>query len=308
MDRLPAIFVFLLLFIGFSTSHPLSAEDFDNTAIALRIGYRNDDIHINAHNKLQGANIFRKQSWNNISIFTYGINASTYTEYNVFLRGKLNYGYIMHMGVSVDNPLVNDFTRSRNHNTRGTTYEGEIAVGFPLWIRRCDNYHFIPLVGYSFNRIKARSRDHIHLLLNDSFDSSSHHVNGNIRGQVHIQGPFAGIDFVYRCCWWRFYGTYQFHWGHVRSENHYHMPSNFEFRSSNRCSKGFGNTAIIGAGWQFSTEWETALAFEYKNWHSSNGHQKTVLRTTDSSSRVHARVKKFDWNSWGLTLDLILRY
>jgi hypothetical protein len=295
-------YIRLFIFCFLCGSISLAAEDMDDTPLGFSVGYRNDNFSRKARSKLLGANFIRQESYKDVSIVTYGANFATYNQYNVYIRGKLNYGQVIHLNASVKTPLLDLLHLKHNHNPRGNTYDGELAVGFPVFFW-CQDFHFIPLVGYNYDRLKLRSKDHLNIDINTPLC-----LSGNIRNRITIQGPFVGIDFIYQCCWLRFYGSYEFQWGHMRSNVHYHTTRNFIYRGSNRSHHGFGNTVLIGMGWQFSTEWEIAFGLRYKNWHSSRGHHETVFKTPTNTFKSHAKIKNVDWNSYGITVDLILRY
>lgn len=297
--------IFTLLFtatIFFFSTTPLSADDFEDTLLGLNLGYRNDSLQISTDAKLPSINVVRKQSWQDISLFTYGISGSTYAQYNIFLRGKLEYGKMLGSGASVQSPILDLLEANHKRVTRGNTYEGLLLVGFPIWRNCCDNFHIIPLVGYDYDRLKYKGRDHLRRLtdLTECYKARIHNI-------VTIQGCVAGIDAVYTCCLWRFIGSYQFRWGRIRSRCEYHTIGLFEYIISDH-AQGYGNTFALGASYIFSTEWESCFTLQYRDWHSYKGRNKTHYQFSTTTHKAHSGIKNICWQSWDLTWHLVLRF
>lgn len=197
--------------LTFLCSSQSNAEDFDDTIIAFEIGYRYDNLNFTSRDYKRQSIAIEKQHWKDISTMAFGISASTYTEYNVFIKGKLDYGKVYHANLRIDNPFFNSLDRFHQWHTGGNTYAANIAVGFPIWFNcTCDWLHFIPLVGFDYDRLKLRGHERIHTPgLCDEFSSSSStssyrvrrcFVKSRFHNRVKVESPFAGIDFVATCC------------------------------------------------------------------------------------------------------------
>src|SRR5262249_47022296 len=142
----------------------------------------------------------------------------------------------------------------------------------------------------------------------DSIEKLSTPLKARIHNRLLIQGFIAGLDFVYQCCWIRFFGSYEFHWGRARSRVEYHLPKQFRYSGCDRSKNGFGNTVNLGVGYIFSTEWEIALGLRYRDWHNYEGNHKTIFTFGTNQQVTHGRVKKIEWNSWDFTVDGIMRF
>src|SRR5262249_5070366 len=128
----------------------------------VQIGYRQDNFKLTTKNHQNDPLIITKQDWKNVQSWTLGINGETCTEYNVFIKGKVTYGWVYKSDFSWETPLINSNLFHPKAGPHGRNYDANIAVGFPFWWNWCENccdtIRFVPLVGFSWNRMNFKSR------------------------------------------------------------------------------------------------------------------------------------------------------
>jgi hypothetical protein len=206
-----------------------------------------------------------------------------------------------------------------------------MACGFPIWFRCCcENFHLIPLAGFDYDRLKMRSRRTFKIptsattpAVGKFFDSSKMHDHeccndhdhrrhwDDLRSRSHnhlvLESPWIGLDVVGYYCKWRFHGGYEYHFGHIRSHCEFILKQNFTYSLSDR-GYGHGNVGTLTVGYQFSTEWEAALSFYYKNWRANSGTHKAKLIFGNETLCTHAKLEKAEWEFWELAFNFSYRY
>lgn len=300
----PWILLLSALFI--SSTFTLHSDDLDDTYIGFQVGYRNDNFHVVTkphRDRSISEPLLKKHSWPNVSSYNFGLNAYTYTEYNIFFKGKLSYGQVIRSRSEFETPEVfRDNFRGKS-KPKGTTYEGEIAIGFPIWLNCCDTLRIIPLVGYNYNRFNYNGRGSF---LPD-FEGASD-IPTKAYTHVTVQSPWVGfdVDFPFYNCW-RFYGGYEYRWGHLRANTHIKEASLIHYQAIDG-AKGHANYGYAALGYLLAPEWETTLTFHYTDWRSYGGNQHLTIKVKNASTKTHEKLLRADWDSWGIIWNFILGF
>lgn len=303
MNRL--CFLFSLFFL--SSCFTIYSDDLDDTYIGFQAGYRNDNFHVVTkppHYNEEPSDFFlRKHSWPNISSYNFGINAYTYTEYNIFFKGKFSYGHVIRSRSEFETREVFRDNFRGKAKPKGTTYEGEIAIGFPIWLNCCDTLRIIPLVGYNYNRFNYNGKGSFLPEIEASIS-----IPTKAYTHTTIQSPWVGfdVDFPFANCW-RFYAGYEYRWGSLRADTQIKQASLVHYRAIDG-AKGHANYGYAALGYRLAPEWETALTFHYTDWRSYGGNQHLTMKTQNSSRKAHAKLLKADWDSWGFIWNFFLGF
>jgi len=304
----------LLLLLVLSFTPALKADDWDDTNFGVQIGYRHDNFKI-VTRKTDNPIFITKQDWSDVQSWTLGIDGETCTEYNVYIRGKIVYGWNNTSKFHYETPLVDPNLIHVKGGPHGRNYEANFAIGFPIWWNWCNNccdtLRFIPLVGFSWNRMNFKSKGRIannsDVFLDSSSSDSAVSSKTSSKSQVIFKAPWAGFDVFLPCgaCW--LYGSYEFHWGLMSSHGEYKGKPTFKFHTSDK-AKGFANVVHAGIGYQFWSDWEALLTFNASQWKLRRGHDKTRLIFDNTTFRDKIRLQKANWYSWSATFDLLLQF
>jgi len=287
-------------------SHICQARDrtLTNLGVHLSSGYREDNLNWNIAGKSDGTgpNVLSELIWSDITSFQLKGQARILLLEKIFLRGSFQGGWIV-SGQVQDSDFAGDdrtleFSRSDNSAGHGNVWDISSGIGYRFATPfRSGSIEFIPLVGYSFHKQN--------LTLTDGFQT------------IPPTGPFSGLDSTFSARWYgpwlgadlsyaidRFIirASAEYHYFFYRGLANWNLRTDFAHPTSFRhTAQGSGVLIRNGIEYIFIDDLRLSLDFEYKNWETNPGNDRTFFANGLVSD---TQLNFVSWDSLSLMLGL----
>jgi len=284
-----------------------------DTAVQFGIGYRTDYLssEIGAPDEVR-LNTFSKLKFKDLEIFTISAKLKSTCGDCAYYRAYAQYGWILDGDVRESDQIAqissgpltpSTVSCSINpvfHNDVTGRYvaDFDIAIGYPLQQCLCEGLQLVPTLGFAYDTIRLRSKNHDQLstsdrtafVLNDSdrpvvdacssSTSSSSECDPRNKLRATVWGPFIGLDFAYNnqdCCW-NLYGEFEFQWARARRERNSHLGLH-HIDHYRRSRQAWGWKGKIGSIYFFRCNWYLDGNISYRNVWSHKHHDELKWRS-----------------------------
>lgn len=269
-------------------------------------GYRQDDLHWSIAALTGTPNILSELQWKELEIFNLGGSLKFTTPWNVILKGKGGYGWIL-SGDNQDSDYLGDdrtfeFSRSNNKADSGHVLDGGGAIGYPFDFTARDELDpwltFTPLVGYSYHEQNLRVTDGFQTFpplgsfpgLDSSYDAS-------------WQGPWLGFDTDFAVTdAWDVYAGFEYHFADYSADADWNLRTDFQHPVSfTHDAAGYGIVIDVNSRYKFNDYLALLLQGYYQYWEVKNG---TDTKFLFNGSEVSTNLNEVIWTSFGFNLGL----
>lgn len=307
-NGLTALFGGLLMLSAFTLKADLPESDF-----ALFGGYKRANIKtpLNSESETDGFLGNYPVHLSKVRIWQIGLNARyAFPDFfagcgcdsawlkQFYLRGSVAIGKVN--GGRIKNNAVipgSDQVSYEGNIKKGYSRDYDIALGWLYpW---CDNFGIGPVVGYNYDKIKAKAGS---IELDDVDVPDLDHV----RYVSRFKGGYVGVDIAYYACDWKLYAGYEYHmpvWSGA-----WKLPGfdNDNGYSDHRTGgHGHGNVFYVDGRYQFCGCWEIGLLYRYENYRSGKGSANPRCCSActgnpeDIQNKIHTK-----YHAWSLNLEL----
>ena len=313
---------FLMTFLASVTY--ADAYSLKDGEVSFEAGYRHDSLNWSA--KVPSENpLFRSSTkFKDLDIFQIGINARGNVGCNLYLRGAVDWGWILDGNLEerfqvFDNTVApipgnNIASTERTLTTESTNivdgryvFDISAAVGYEFHL--C-NYtmSLSPVVGYSFSEqnLWAETNDNFNIVpAGGTFNITRNSECCRDKLISRWYGPFIGLDWEYNPCGecWNLFAQLEYHWAHQQTKrNDMTGFSGFDsFKSTSRNAHGWLFT--VGFDYGMCSCWTVGLSVKAQDWRSSRSHRHDLSGFAGDVSSGNGRLhSETNWNSYAINL------
>jgi hypothetical protein len=294
--------------------------------VSFEAGYRHDNLNWSAKVPSDDP-IFRSSSkFKDLDIFQIGLNARGNVGCNLYLRGSVDWGWVLDGDTEEKFEIFNSDSYSRDSFAIGgetlTTRNDNIvdgkyvfdvsgAIGYPFYFCGC-SMSLAPVVGYSF------SEQNLWVDTNENFSLET--ISGAFVPVANSEccrdkfvsrwyGPFVGLDWIYYPCGecWSIFAEIEYHWAHYQAKRHDRTGfSSFDdFKHTSHNAHGW--VFEFGVDYEVCNCWTVGLSFKAQDWHASRSHRHHLSSefssavSSDCSNRLRSQAS---WNSYAVNLRI----
>jgi hypothetical protein len=224
-----------------------------------------------------------------------------YTFYNdMYIRGSTYYGNVMggdYRETSVSKRDSVSLTKAHAH--KGIAEDTNVGLGYLYSVNQ--NFGVGAIGGWTYNRLSLKmhhAKTHGH----------TDHARNRLKYKNRWNGPWLGIDFMYRYCNFSLDAGYEYHWAHWHAEwklkdrDHPHV-----FSDRRQSKDANGRVGYIEGRWDFCPCWNIGLGLKAQDWLADHGRMRRKAKNESSlglSKGEIAKVKQTKWVSYSVTVDL----
>jgi hypothetical protein len=277
-------------------------------------GYRVDSLSFNIAADPTGAstpNVLSELTWRDLKIFQTQATVRAETEYGLYGKAMVGYGWIV-AGSNQDSDYNGDdrtleYSRSNNDAGFGHVLDGSLALGYDWRVGEGD-VSLIPLLGLSY----AEQR----LSMRNGFQTLS------APPQNLPPGPFNGLDSSYDARWlgpwlgadaeWRrgrltlgASGEYHFAAAYSATAN-WNLRDDFQHPDSfDHSATAEGVVAAASLAWKVDDRWSVRAEGRWQDWSTGHGTDFTNFANGGAGA---TRLNRVTWTSTSATLSAAYRF
>lgn len=286
------------------------------------IGYRVDSFNWNIADSSGHPNVLSELEWKDIYMAQYSLRFDATFSSQIYVKGQGDYGSIAH-GVNIDKDYGKDnrrsiFSFSKNNAGKGCAYDFSGGLGY-VYNFQC--FRFIPLVGYSYQKLFLRQYDGFQVFYighRNPFDPDEGNFKGPIEGlnssfNATFHGPWVGADFYYDYYQFYYYAGFEYHWADYRGLGYWNLRKDFANDFVHE-GKGHGELYRVGVDCDLTCGWGMGLMFTYQNWRVKNGRDRSFFFDFDTDPIPPGgevpvivgttKLNKVSWHSFLLELSI----
>jgi len=305
---------FLLICTGFLFFPRKAYADYlDTLEFDLHGGYRLDQLDWNIDGNLGGqyVNVLSELDWKDLEIWQVGVTGklavgNDTAEYLTYIRGSLDYGWIMDGTVRDSDYHANNRTmeisRSESKTGDDNVLDGSIGLGFEkrYWQNRCTLGW---LGGYSYHEQNLRLTDGVQL-----FPAYAPILGLDSTYESKWYGPFAGIDLELRPLpQFSLLGTIEYHWSYYKGRANWNLRTDFahpvSFRHEAKHAGGIVGT--LRGRYFFNNAWAMDLTLDYTDFSAEDGINQAFLSDGNTAA---SRLNEVNWKSYSTTFGVAYRF
>ncbi len=267
-------------------------------------GYRVDNLDwsIAGNNRFGNyVNVLSELTWDDIEIYQIKFKNRTILYEFFYLRGSIDYGWIFD-GENQDSDFDGDdrtfeWSRSNNSANEGNVLDASIGIGLHFTFVS-GNLSIAPLIGFSYHQQDLTISDG-----NQTIPPIGSFADLDSTYDAKWDGPWVGLDFTYRLNKKNaVFAEVEYHWADYTAEADWNLRSDFAHPKSFEHDTE-GNGIIVSTGWKisFSKSWYMNLNFDYQNWSTDAGIDRTFF---DSGLILETPLNEVNWESYAIMLGV----
>jgi len=295
------------------TSTVAYAADFGwNGSVGVHGGFRKDELKWNIAGTPQGhnPNILSELKWTDLEIRQIQATGNLRLTHRSFLwartQVRIAYGYgDIFDGKNQDADYLGDDRTDRNSLIINDAGDGDVrdfTVSFGPSIQfKDDRWTFVPKLGYSYHEqnltlFDGKQVDPSLILIPDL----------NSTYQTEWDGPWAGLDIVYKSNNWSLTSRVEYHSFDYYAEADWNLRSDFQHPKSFD-HRANGNGIVLDLEWvyQISEHFSLSVLGHYLEWKTDHGVDRLFLANGDV---LPTRLNKVTWESMALNVGLVYNF
>jgi hypothetical protein len=213
---------------------------------------------------------------------------------------------------------------------KGHSIDGSIGLGylFPFHFECIGNFGFVPIGGWSYNRLDlgmknaeinghgsssstSSSSSSFFPPDDSSSSSSSRFPEEGLTFNQKWEGPWAGLDVIYQRCDFSLKLSGEYHWAHWKADwilRGHDIIGTRDFSNRRTSSHAHGYVAAADFRWQIQRWWNVDIGFKYTRFSLKNGRltpREDEIRFIQLGLLDQKDVVKHAlWHSFAVTVDL----
>ncbi|MDA8164061.1 MAG: hypothetical protein M0017_03370 [Desulfobacteraceae bacterium] len=257
------------------------ADYIDSLEVGIDTGYRVDDLDFNIAGSNGNPNILSELTWKDLEIYEVGGSGkmtvgNDYFDFLTYLRGSINYGWILN-GENQDsdylgNNRTGEYSRIITDTKDDNVFDASIGIGLQ-WKFFQDRLAVAPLGGYSYHQQNLRDRNGAFVI-----PALGPFTGLDSTYQTEWQGPWAGIDIeVDPIPQFSILGTFEYHWADYDAEANWNLRPDLAHPVSFRhdANDADGIVVKVTGRYALTNRWGVELSYAYQDWQATNGTDTT---------------------------------
>lgn len=274
-------------------------------------GYRVDNLRWSIQGGNGIPNILSELTFRDVKILEVGLRGTAVACQNIYLRGYIDYGFILDGRTQDSDYLGNNRTLefSRSYMRTKDDHVFDVSGGIGYLYDVCNSGLFIaPLVGVSYHHQKFRLTHGIQVIDTESIIGLGPIAGLNSTYSTHWNSPWVGLDIGYRpaCyCELFMYISYEHHWVNFQASGNWNLREDFvgDFTQRSRC--GNGDIVKAGVNYLMCDDWLVGISGNFQTWKTGHGIDRTnVLEEGPVPFPSYTRLNPVHWRSYAIKLDL----